>query len=270
MIESRSNRLLSFSLVFNVLALAAAGYVLYRHGTWANLRDHFGAPKALNKTLNSDEVAYLTRETLFQQLPARESPIVFLGDSQTEDCEWDEIFSGAINRGIGGDTSAGLLKRVSAVTRLKPRAVFLLIGANDFARGIEPQETAANIRSTVWKIRESSPDTFIFVEGLLPTGWMTRNVFAMRVNQLLRSLSNGKTILYLDFYDALREGDLLKANYSFDGLHLNGDGLMAWKKLLDPYVAPFLPPRKTLSRFSGAPGLPGLTNTTRKAGRISL
>jgi lysophospholipase L1-like esterase len=238
--DSKLERILTASLLFNLLALGIAGYTVHSRGGWAYIRDRFGKPRGLNTTLTPDEIAYLTRETLFQRLPARSTPVVFFGDSQTANCEWNELFAGAVNRGIGGDTSAGLLKRVSDAVGMQPRAVFLLIGANDFARGVPPQETAANIRSAVADIRAASPKTTIFVEGLLPTWFARRNLFAARVNKLLEPLADGEKIFYLDFYNSFLEGDFLDSKLSYDGLHLNGAGFMLWKQLLDPDVAPFL------------------------------
>jgi lysophospholipase L1-like esterase len=234
------NRVLALSLTLNVLALSAAGYAVYKRGGRAYIRDRFQAVRSSSNTLTPDDISYLTRETLFERLPVRPTPIVFLGDSQTANCEWGELFPGAVNRGIGGDTSATLLKRISDVSRLDPREVFLLIGANDFARGSSPQETAANIQSAVSALRSNSPETIVFVEGLLPTWFARRNVFARGVNKLLQPLADGRNVFYLDFYNLFLDGDLLSSKLSFDGLHLNGEGFMLWKQLLTSHARPLL------------------------------
>jgi len=236
MAENRLSLLLCTSVAVNFLALGSAGYVLHRHGSLASLKDHFSRSHSANTVLTPDDISYMTRETLFEQLPARGHSVVFLGDSQTANCEWNEFFPGAINRGIGGDTSAGLLKRIPAVARLKPKAVFLMIGANDFALRIQPAETAANLKSAVSVIRESSPDTVIYVQGLTPTPWNRRNLFVSDVNTLLQSMADGKKVFYIDTYTPFLEGDVLNSHYSFDGLHLNGAGFIVWKRLLDPFV----------------------------------
>lgn len=239
---NRLSLMLFTSVAFNLLALGAAGYAFYRHGDLASLKDRISHSKPANTISDPDEISYMTRETLFEQLPTRGHAVVFLGDSQTANCEWGELFPGAINRGIGGDTSAGLLKRIPAVVGLKPKAVFLMIGANDFARGIRPTETAANVKSTISVIREFSPDTLIYVESLTPTRWNRRNLFASEVNTMLQSLADGKKTFYIDTYAPFLEGDLLNSRYSFDGLHLNGAGFMLWKRLLNPHVSRLIEP----------------------------
>lgn len=239
--DNRSNHFLFPSIIVNIVVLATLAYMLFRCGTVTHLIDRFsnlGAPKA---SLDSAQISYLTRETLFEQLPAYRHPIVFLGDSQTANCEWGELFAGAINRGIGGDTSAGLLKRISTITHLEPRAIFLMIGGNDFFQKVSPQETASNIRMAIREIRESSPQAVIYVQSLTPTWREERNRFAQQVNKMLESMADGKSVFYLDLYHFFLEGDFLSSKYSYDGTHLNGLGFMVWKHALDPYIALFLP-----------------------------
>jgi acyl-CoA thioesterase-1 len=52
-----------------------------------------------------------------------------------------------INGGNSGDTTAAGLARVDWTLAERPDAVLLLLGANDFLRGIDPKETAANLRA---------------------------------------------------------------------------------------------------------------------------
>ena len=61
--------------------------------------------------------------------------IVFVGDSLTENYNVYEFYKGynVYNRGIGGDTTLGLLNRMKeSVYDLSPSVVILLIGINDF------------------------------------------------------------------------------------------------------------------------------------------
>lgn len=101
---------------------------------------------------NIDHFAVL-REGMFRVLPSPGSrAIVFLGDSLTSGCEWRELFGHQLtilNRGIGGDTSAGVLKRVSTVAALRPVATFLMIGTNDAQLlGYAPTDTLRNYQRT--------------------------------------------------------------------------------------------------------------------------
>ena len=67
---------------------------------------------------------------------------VFLGDSITDFCDPDTYYPGlnAVNRGIAGDMTVGVLRRMEAsVFALEPRLVVLLIGVNDLSRGYSPE-----------------------------------------------------------------------------------------------------------------------------------
>jgi lysophospholipase L1-like esterase len=240
MSDSKSKALLTVSLLINAVALIVAGYSVVHRGGWDYIRERFG--KSQVAVLSEDDAIYLTRNSLFEVLPEREGSIVFFGDSQTSNCEWNEFFPGAINRGINGDTSAGLLKRVDELKRDNPRAVFILIGINDYARGVKPSETAANIAATVSALRTELPDATIYVESILPTRLLLKNDFAKSVNQLLAPLADNKKVFFLDIYGAFLEGDLLSSKLTFDGGHLNGAGLTLWTQQLAPYVRPLVKP----------------------------
>lgn len=80
---------------------------------------------------------YYQRATLFETLPTSKSDIIFLGNSITNGGEWAELLGNphAKNRGISGDTTQGVLDRLSTITKGKPSKIFLLIGTNDLSRG---------------------------------------------------------------------------------------------------------------------------------------
>src|SRR5438876_1886460 len=54
-----------------------------------------------------------------------------------------------INAGVSGDTSAGALRRVDWVLKSKPAIVIVELGANDGLRGVDLQETRANLEPII-------------------------------------------------------------------------------------------------------------------------
>ena len=60
---------------------------------------------------------YIERTSLFQELEIPSKSIVFLGDSLTDRAEWAEFFPDKriINRGVGGDTTEGVLNRLDEI-----------------------------------------------------------------------------------------------------------------------------------------------------------
>ncbi len=233
-------KVLILSLVFNAIAVAGAVRAIYFRGGWEYVRSRFeGAPA--DKGANPDAANFAHRQTLFESLPKRTERIVFLGDSLTQGCEWSEFYPGVLNRGIGGDTSAGLLKRIGSVTELKPRAIFLMIGSNDlYNLGLGPDETLANIRTAVAEIRHSSPQTAIYLQSNMPTWSVRLNAHSRAVNQGLRAMADGKSVFYIDLYPSFVKGEVLNPGFTSDGGHLSGPGYILWKELIDPYVQQYL------------------------------
>ena len=113
---------------------------------------------------------YLLRMDLFAATPLAAGDIVFLGDSLTEGAEWNELFPDlpVRDRGISGDTTAGVLQRLGTITSARPAAVFLLIGTNELGPALDPAPSLARQREILARIRRESPDTRVFVQSLLP------------------------------------------------------------------------------------------------------
>ena len=182
------------------------------------------------------------REGLFKVLPSPESrAIVFLGDSLTSSCEWHEMFSNGLtilNRGIGGDTSAGVLKRISTVSDLCPLAVFLMIGTNDAQLlGYDPADTLRNYRLIIRKLRQSSRDTRIYVQSILPSRAPKFNHWSGEVNRGIRELAAEEGVTFVDLRPAFMDSNrALSERYTIDGLHLNAAGYLLWKQQIDPMV----------------------------------
>jgi lysophospholipase L1-like esterase len=232
-----TRKLLALSLCVNALAAVGTIRTIQARGGWEYLQNRFaGAPE--RHGVNPDAANYAHRESLFELLPKPNNRIVFAGDSLTQGCEWGEFYPGALNRGIGGDTSAGMMKRIGTITELHPRAVFLMIGTNDlFNLGLSPRQTIENIRAAVAEIHRGSPQVPVYLESNLPTWEVRQNIHGRAVNEGLKSLDDGKTVVYVDMYRAYLEGDILSPKLTSDGGHLNGDGYLLWKRSIDPYMS---------------------------------
>ena len=104
-------------------------------------------------------------------LPVHEGGTIFVGDSITDDCEWNELFGSQdiLNRGIDGNTSESVLQRIKEISRHQPAKVFFAIGTNDFPTRT-PDQVLDNVRKCCDSIAADSPDTRIFIESVLPVG----------------------------------------------------------------------------------------------------
>jgi GDSL-like Lipase/Acylhydrolase family len=179
------------------------------------------------------------RASQFATVGAAPGHIVFLGDSISQGGLWPEWFAGVpvLNRGIDGETSADLLRRVDSAVR-EPRAVFLLIGTNDLHTGVSLQQITANVRALLAEIERRAPGTPVVVQSVLPRTRRFRDDLRL-LNRAYRQLADrsGENVQYLDLWPALADenGDL-RREYSEDRLHLNGPGYAAWVGVLRPLV----------------------------------
>ena len=106
------------------------------------------------------------------------SPLVFLGDSVTArwiTCgavAWNRAFGvkGALDFGIGGDTTQNVLWRVQhgALLGLRPKTVVLLIGTNDYHHIWTSTQVAEGVIATADAVRTALPATHVVVVAILP------------------------------------------------------------------------------------------------------
>lgn len=173
--------------------------------------------------------------------------IAFVGDSITDFFRICEFYlkKRVYNRGISGDTSQGVLNRLKeSVYDLKPEKVFLLIGTNDIARPrYDENQTAKNIAEIVREINENCPDTIVYVESVYPvsekyTGLGKRtNIKVNSLNKKIKNALEDLSCVYIDFHQHLAGNDgNLKDEYTYDGLHLSGDGYKKVIEILKPYL----------------------------------
>lgn len=171
--------------------------------------------------------------------------IVFVGDSITQDYNVYEYFSNhqVYNRGIGGDTSVGLLKRLDvSIDALEPSKVFIQIGTNDFELlDANPLDIFNAINLVVKHINKKFLDAQVYVISIYPvnplidssTVGKRNNEDIKKTNELLSTL---KGCIYIDIYDKLILDDQLNQLYTLEGLHLNQKGYEVLTKALEPYV----------------------------------
>jgi lysophospholipase L1-like esterase len=183
------------------------------------------------------------RASQYATLGAPPHHVVFLGDSITQGGLWQEWFAGApvLNRGIDGETSGDLLRRVDSAV-CEPRAVFLLIGTNDLTWGASLQQITANVRALLAEIERRAPATPVVVQSVMPRTPRFRDDLRL-LNRAYRQLvdGSGEHVAYLDLWPALADGDGdLRAEFTEDRLHLNGPGYAAWVEVLRPHVEAFL------------------------------
>jgi lysophospholipase L1-like esterase len=188
---------------------------------------------------------YPQRVAEFLKEPVVENKIIVLGNSITQIGDWKKLMkdSTVINRGIGGDITFGVLKRLDDIIVRKPSKLFLLIGINDIGKDIPDTVIADNIRKIIGRLQQETPSTKIYVESILPVNpdiqgfpqHYDKQEHILRTNKMIRNVAQQLNVPFINIHDLLTDAQgRLDAKYTQDGLHLNpkGKGYTIWVNYL--------------------------------------
>lgn len=193
---------------------------------------------------NPDDPPYLSlhyrlRTLYFSVDPAPSHPVVFLGDSITYGGDWESLFpnSPVENRGIGGDSSLGLLNRLDQVIALKPAQIFLMIGTNDLCYGRPIPKIIENYRHILTRFHMELPNTQVYVQSILPfndqifpSRGLRSNKEIAKLNKEIEHLATELGYRYIDLTTNFKGPDgRLPVQYTSDGLHLSEAAYLVWR-----------------------------------------
>ena len=167
--------------------------------------------------------------------------VVMLGDSVTAGGRWQELFPGAdiVNRGVGGDTLTGIVRRAPRIAGMRPRQVFVMIGINDIVSGNLPEEVLPLYDRAVQLLRSGGAQ--VFVQPSLACGARCTDAQRerqRRINAALPGIAARHGAVWIDLNRTMAAGGRLRPDYTWDGIHLTGAGYAAWREALQPFVAP--------------------------------
>lgn len=170
--------------------------------------------------------------------------VVFFGDSLTAGGEWGEWYPYAtcVNLGVVGDTVDGLLSRMDQVELLQPSKCFLMIGVNDLNYGMSVDHTLGCYQSLLTALSALDEDMGLetCVLSVLPVregemAYPTTNQQIRQLNEGIAALAEAHGMTYMDLHSAFADDTgMLRAEYSYDGLHLTDLGYQAWQEALAP------------------------------------
>lgn len=182
------------------------------------------------------------RAEFWRQREQDKGSVVFLGDSITQD--WknpSEDFPNlkTANRGIGGDTTRGVLFRLKEdVLDLEPEAVVLLIGTNDLGNGGDPKDAARNIQAILAALKQSNPRMPIVVCEVMPSKKSVAGKIKKLNTRLEKIVKNDPRLTLCDtwFIYAQPDGTCKQEEFP-DRLHPNKAGYAKWADALKPVFA---------------------------------
>ncbi len=182
-----------------------------------------GASPALMHRGHRERVAAHRAGARPVRVPANSQTIVAVGDSITKG-DWDTSVSGGWvtrlgaklseayphmrfvvrNAGVDGDTTAGLLARLSHdVLSYQPRLVLVSIGTNDFDDGVSPSTFELELHMTVGRLRAATNPPIVVLVSMLPIAAQlaSRLVEQRRYNDIIRRTAAATGAGYLDLFD---------------------------------------------------------------------
>ena len=198
---------------------------------------------------------YAGRIEAFMKEPLNHGEIVFLGNSITEQGgDWSKKFGvkNIRNRGISGDVTDGVLKRLDEIVYFKPKAVFILIGVNDVFNIHHEKDTVLiydkivpstdfigeNILKIASIIQKKSPQTKIFVRTILPTNRSFCREDILAVNRLIKKNESKGVYRVIDLYPEFVDSEGgMRDEFTTDGVHLSEEGYTQWVQFEKPIIA---------------------------------
>lgn len=178
--------------------------------------------------------------------------VVFMGDSITEgwmDKRPGFFTRGRIDRGIGGQTTPQMvLRMMSDVVALRPRAVHIMGGTNDIAGNTGPM-TAQMSENNILAMTDIAQrhGIKVLIASVPPAGqfpWApnirTRPAIA-ELNRRLKLVARDTGSTWVDYHPVLDDGTgAMKPGMAVDGVHPSEAGYDAMAKVVDPILAKLL------------------------------
>ena len=180
---------------------------------------------------------YIDKKSFFDQ-HGKQFPIAMAGDSLTDHAEWGELLntSAIANRGIGGDTSKGLLERMDSIYSTHANTTFLMIGINDIIKNQEVATIFDNYTKVLELLTANNMHPHIQSTLLVGKQKAQYNEHVHDLNARLVAYAAEKKIPFIDLNILLSKNDLLDESYTNDGIHLNSQGYALWAEAIRPYV----------------------------------
>jgi lysophospholipase L1-like esterase len=172
---------------------------------------------------------------------------IFIGDSITELAYMPTLCKKpALNAGIGGYSSAGILEEVKALPAdAKFDDAYLAFGTNDVVgpKRLNAEAFERTYSAVISALRGRAHRIFILtIPGLSPVH-MTDGYFRLSdiadVNEAIKHVATQNNVALIDVHAALTEPDgTMRAGYSADGVHLSALGYRRWLSTIESFSCP--------------------------------
>ncbi|MCV3214080.1 SGNH/GDSL hydrolase family protein [Plectonema radiosum NIES-515] len=171
--------------------------------------------KAIARGQGANHLNVLVGDSLSMWFPARKLPTGKL---------W-------LNQGISGDTSSGVLKRLSFFSKTRPDVIYVMAGINDLRNGVSDETILRNHRRIIRTLKQSHPESLIIIQSILPTRQpKIPNTRIRHINEQLALIAKEQHVNYLNIHNWFTDSDgNLREDLTTDGLHLSTRGYDVWQ-----------------------------------------
>lgn len=187
---------------------------------------------------------YAHEMDLYKIYKTKEADIVMLGNSITHGINWNELLgrNGVVERGIPSDIVEGYAARLDNVIKLKPKFCFVMGGINDIYNWTPIDKIFDTYVKIITELKKNNIKPIIqstLYAGVKWKSYNDRNREVTKLNKLLQEYAKKNFIEYIDLNKKMSTKNILNANITVDGIHLNAEGYKMWaieiEKILRKY-----------------------------------
>ena len=167
--------------------------------------------------------------------------VAFLGDSLTDGYDVKSYYPQYVtaNRGIGGDTTYGLERRLDcSAYDINPKVIVMLIGINNIDTMLE------NYERIVTSLETNLPSSKIILLSLtsMTLEWGRNNEKAKSRNIVIQDIAQRHNCTFIDLYSVLLDPNTneLRMEYTVDGGHFTAKGYEVITNTITPYLQALL------------------------------
>jgi lysophospholipase L1-like esterase len=202
------------------------------HSEWANATGHPSYDQ-WRKLLTLESRAAARGQTRSQ---GNRGLTVMVGDSLSQWFPVDRLPAQQIwlNQGISGDTTGGILNRLSAFDATNADTIYVMAGVNDLKNGKADREILRNITGIIQRLKKQHPDAQIVVQSILPTrSRAIPNARIAKLNPLIKAVAQKQGVNYMNVHQQFVDRDgYLRPELTTDGIHLSPQGYQQWQLAL--------------------------------------
>lgn len=199
----------------------------------------------LNGTIHdSHDSRVITNYTVRKEVPKSTGDFksdfkddIFLGDSITKGLVSYNVLESTnvcAEKGIGIDK---LSSKVTSVSNIKPKRVFILCGINDINPNLSEKTFSSNYINLLHVVKSKFPSSKIYVQSILPvlpklekTNQNINNSRINKCNMLIKEITDAENVKYLDAASIIENKNI--DLYAEDGLHFKKNFYNLWLNYL--------------------------------------